>query len=96
MDERLRTQRATVAQVVEQVGQCSEGCHLCHGSCVLGQDTSPTLPRVNVSDCCIFVVVVRGAVGAEWCAFRQTCQSTLGVLKSAIQIQSIIIVIKAD
>ena len=25
-----------------------------------------TLPRVNVSDCCVLEVVVGGAVGAEW------------------------------
>ena len=30
---------------------------------LLGWDTSPTLPGVNVADCCVFVVV--GAVGAE-------------------------------
>ena len=63
----------TVAQVVERVGQCLEGwwfdpcpCHFCHGCCVLGQDTLPTLPCVNVSDCCMFEVVVEVAVGAEW------------------------------
>ena len=27
---------------------------------------APTLPHVNVSDCCMLEVVVRGAVGAEW------------------------------
>ena len=48
---------AIVTQVVGRVGQCLEGqrvrvgCQLCHSRCVLGQDTSPTLPRVNVYDC---------------------------------------------
>ena len=84
---------------------------LCQGRCVLGQDTSPTLPHVNVYDCCMFEVVVGGA---EWqpCSCQsapgqlwllswytttsmtewnlKSCKSALGVLKSAIQIQSII------
>lgn len=54
----------TVAQVVERVFPCSEGwrlnprpCHLCHSRRVLGQDNSPTVPRMNVSDCCMFEVV---------------------------------------
>ena len=37
---------------------------LLHGCCVLGQDTSPTLPCVNVCDCCMFEVV-GGPVDAE-------------------------------
>ena len=63
-----------------QVGLCLEGqlfdprpCHLCHGRCFHWQDTLPTLPRVNVSDCCMREVVVRGALGAEWQPrFRQS------------------------
>lgn len=35
----------------------------CHCRCVLGQDTSPTLPGMNVSEC---LVVVGGIVGAIW------------------------------
>ena len=36
---------------------------LLHAVC-LGQDTSPTLPRLNVYDCSMFEVVVGGLVGA--------------------------------
>ena len=66
---------ANVAQVAEQVSLCSEGqwFELCHGRRVLGQDTYPSLPRVDVYDCCMFVVVVGGAVGAEW--QPHVCQS---------------------
>ena len=79
---------ATAAQVVERVGQCSEGwlfdplpCHLCHGRGVLGQDTSPTLPHVNVYDCCMCEGVVGGAVGAEWQPrFRQSAPGQLWLL----------------
>ena len=55
---------------------------LLHGLCVLGQDTSPTLPRVNVCDCCMFeVVVVGGPVGAEWQRrFRQSAPGQLWLL----------------
>ena len=76
-----------MAQVVEWVGLCvaqpmfggsavrfSLG-QLHHGRCVLGKDNSPTLPRVNVYDCCLFKVVVGGA---EWQPrFRQPAPGQL-------------------
>ena len=59
----------------------SNPCHLCHGPCVLGKDTSPTLPYVNVYNCCMFQVVDRGAVGAEWQpCFRQFAPGQLWLL----------------
>ena len=43
--------------------------------------TSPTLPRVNVSDCCMFEVVVGEAVGAEWQPhFHQSAPGQLWLL----------------
>ena len=102
-----------MAQVVERVGKCLEGHWFnpcpCHWPWSLCLWLSPTLPCVNVSDCCMFEVVV---IGAEWQPHRaavativvyhhqydcvnewnlEPCQSTLGVLKSVIQIQYIII-----
>ena len=48
-----------------------------HGRCVLGQDTLPTLPRVNVYDCCM----VGGAICAEWQPrFRQSAPGQLWLL----------------
>ena len=64
----------TMAQLLERVGLCSEGqqfhprpCESGHGCCVPGQDTSATLPHVNVYECCMFKVMV-GAVGTECAA----------------------------
>ena len=49
-----------------------------HSRCVLGQDTSTTLPRVNVYDCCMFEVVVGEPVGAVWQpSFRQSAPGQL-------------------
>ena len=55
----------------------SPPCHLCHYRCVLGQDTSPTLPCVNVSGCCMFEVVVREATGTKWHECPGTAVATI-------------------
>ena len=52
-----------------------------HGRCVLGQDTSPTLPHVNVYDCCMFEVVDGEAIGIGWQpCFRQSAPGQLWLL----------------
>ena len=60
----------TVAQLIERVGLCSEGWWFNPRPGLTINDTAPAnwvivSVSLNVYDCCMFVVVVGGAVGSE-------------------------------